>query len=332
METSFNVESFDVERTKKEQWLEQWGDFAAETLRDPSYQFFSTPHINGMIGFKELVGCAITFGDPICAKEDAPELAKAFHSYCQSKNLNVGYMISSEEFSKWAANHLCQVLIEVGEELVFDPQNDPLEGPRNKLRNKVNHAQHIGLIVEEYANHDPNLEKKIQSVGNQWLKSRTGPQIYLADVDFFRNRQNRRWFYVKDPEGQILGVALLTRIQLREGWFLKFLITVPDAPRGTSEWLMVSILEVLRKENCHYLTYGLIPAEELGDLMGIGACSEWIVKKLFKLAKKFFSLENRKGYWGQFHPVSKRSYILFEKLSLGIREIRAVLKSLKVEF
>lgn len=332
MDSAYKVENLNDNRALIEKCLVRWGDFPAETLRDPSYQFFHVPHVDGVIGFKEELGCAASFGDPICSKKDAPVLAQAFHDYCSNKGLNVTYLISSEEFSKWAINHLCKVMIEVGQELTFDPQCDPLEGPRNKLRNKVNHAYHIGLSVVEYTGNDPEMEKAIQAVATQWLNSRSGPQIYLADVNFFEDRKNRRWFYIKDEPGKIFGVAMLTRLQRREGWYLKFLITVPEAARGTSECLMVAVLEALRKENCRLLTYGMVPSESLGELVGIGKCSTWLVKQVFKWAKRIFSLENRKAYWGQFLPKPEPSYILFEKPRLGLKEVRVVLRSLKVDF
>lgn len=330
-DATFKIETRKENQFVKEKWIQKWGDYAAEALQDPSYNFFSVPNIDGIIGFKEDLGCAITFGDPICSKDNIPKLALAFHEYCKDKNLNVAYMLASEEFSRWAVNNICNVLIEVGEELVFDPHYDPLAGPRNKLRNKVNHAQHLGLTIEEYIPHDITIERELQEVGNKWLRSRRGPQIYMANIDFFQDRKNKRWFYVKDKK-QILGVALLTKIEAHQGWFLKFLIVLPESPRGTSESLMIAILEALRKENCRFLTYGMIPAENLGEISGIGQCSSWIAKMAFKFAKWIFHLEKRKTYWAQFHPKIERSYILFEKPHIGIKEIRVILKSMKVDF
>lgn len=330
MAEAYKIESLKEDAALKEKWISRWGDFPTEAMRDPAYNFFMIPGTEGLIGFKEELGCAVTFGDPICPKENIPKLSHAFHAYCQEKNLNIAYLIASEEFSKWAIKHTCNVMLEIGEELIFDPQSDPLEGPRNKLRNKVNHAQHLGLKVEEYTSSDPKLEKALLEVGQKWLKGRKGPQIYLSNLDFFENRKNKRWFYVKDKE-QLLGVAVITKLEHHEGWLLKFLMVLPDAPRGTSEWLMIALLETLRKENCRFLTYGMVPSEHLGEVEGIGECSKWFAKNAFKMAKWIFNLEKRKAYWLQFHPKAERSYILFEKPRVGIKEVRVVLKSLKVD-
>jgi hypothetical protein len=109
-------------------------------------------------------------------------------------------------------------------------------------------------------------------------------------------------------------------------------MVLPDAPRGTSESLMTTILETLRYENCRFLTYGLVPGEHLGEIVGIGRCSRWFAKGAFNFAKRIFRLEKRKGYWGQFLPKPERSYILFDQPRMGMKEIRVVLKALKVDF
>jgi lysylphosphatidylglycerol synthetase-like protein (DUF2156 family) len=190
-------------------------------MLDPAYQLFTIPEVEGAIAYKQELGCAVTFGDPLCSKQDMPKLAQAFHESCHKNRLNIAYILASENFAKWAINNVCDVMVEVGEELVFDPFCDPLEGPRNKLRNKVNHAQHIGLTIHEYLKLDPDLEHQIQEVGNKWAQGRNGPQIYLADVEFFEDRTNKRWFYIKNGEN-LIGVAMLSRLEKREGWYLKF--------------------------------------------------------------------------------------------------------------
>ena len=61
-----------------------------------------------------------------------------------------------------------------------------------------------------------------------------------------------------------MGIALLSKLESQCGWFLKYLISIPEAPRGTSELMMMSILEILRNENCRFLTYGMVPAKQSG--------------------------------------------------------------------
>ena len=155
-----------------------------------------------------------------------------------------------------------------------------------------------------------------------WLEDRKGPQIHLGPLHLFKNRIDKRWFYVKDPDGNILSVALLKKVDLQHGWFIKFLVTTPTAPRGTSELLMTSVLETLRNENCHYLSVGMVPAPEIGIIHGLGKFYKSLARNLFSIAKWIFHLEHRKLYWQQFHPTPHRAFILFSKPKVGIKDVR----------
>ena len=321
-----------IERRQIENWVHRWGNSSSEAVLESGCLFFNVPNIEGLIGYRLASGYAVVFGDPICTLKDKPLLAKAFHSFCKEKNLNIIYLIATEPFAKWAIQNGCNVLIEAGEELIFDPQIDPTKGSQaSKLRNYIHHAQNEGVTFHEYIARDVALENAMEQVGKEWLKTRRGPQIYLGDLVFFGDRQERRWFYIKNGD-HVVAMALLSKLKAYQGWLLKFFLTAPNSPRGTSELLMKSIMDTLREENCHYVTLGMIPAERLGEIIGLDRFSTWFARFAFEISKKIFRLNNRKAYWLKFHPKSARSYILFSKPSVGLRELLAVMKALKSNF
>lgn len=316
-----------------ENLVHEWGCSISEAVLDSSCNYFHIPEIEGFIGYRIAYGCAVVLGDPICPENQKATLAEAFQAYCQENHMTTMYFIASEKFSTWAINHVSKILIEVGEEIVFDPFIDPTLGHKGaKLRNTIHHAQHLGLTVKEYTSQDLNLEKKILEVGEIWLKARKGPQIYLGHLNFFDNKNNRRWFYLQDASQKIIGMALLSRLNAYEGWLLKFLIVIPDAPRGASELLMTSILDTLRQENCHFITYGMVPIDHLGKIVGLGIFSKQIAKISFQMAKWIFHLNQRKIYWQKFHPQSEKSYLLFSSPTIGTNELRALAHTMKVDF
>lgn len=323
--------TFRSEKNILEKWIHRWGCSASEAILDADCSIFRAPDINGFIGYHQTLGCAIVYGDPICAAEDTYRLAEAFHAYCREKNLNIIYMIASKSFAHWAIQHLCKVMIEVGEELIFDPKFDPTKGHSGyRIRNKLNHIEHLGLECHEYLSEDASIEKAIQEVGQSWQSSRKGPQIYLGHLDFFKNRENRRWFYIKNKE-KIVATALLSRLDASKGWLLKFLITTPRSPRGTSEALMMYIIKTLSQENCPFITLGMVPADHLGEVVGLNKFMTWFAGAFFKIAKWFFRLNRRKEYWLKFRPISQPAYILFSHHQVSVNEIRALMQALKIE-
>lgn len=321
-----------IEEDSKEKMIHLWGGSISEAAFDLDCEFFKVPHIPGFIAYRINSNCAVTFGDPICPTHLRQDLAKSFSLFCIEKGYQYIFISASKEFSEWALHNICNIKIEVGEEINFDPFNNPQEGPKgNRLRNKIHHAQHIGLTVHEYITENIDLEKEILEVGKEWLKGRKGPQIYLGSLNFFKDKIDKRWFYVKDKDQHVIGMALLSRLDLHQGWLIKFLVTIPKAPRGASELLMITILDILKKENCHFCTYGMIPLESLGEITGLGSISKWIIKRFFTLAKIIFHLEQRKLYWQKFQPTTTPTYILFSSPRIGFKEIKALMNALKVD-
>jgi len=313
------------------QLVHRWGNASSEALLESHSDLFRTPGIDGVIGYRLHSNYAVTFGDPICPIADAPQLATAFHKFCQEKNLNIIYIITSEKFANWAIQNQCRVLIEIGEEIIFDPQQDLTDGHKGrKLRNYLSHASHMGLQFHEYLGHDEHLEHSIGQVGKVWLKSRSGPQIYLGDLEFFEDRTDKRWFYIRQDE-KMMGMALMSKLESQSGWFLKYLISVPEAPRGTSELMVKSILEILRNENCRFLTYGMIPGKNLGEIVGLSKFSTYMARLGYNLSKWYFHLDQRKTFWQKFRPKTERSFMLLSTETIGFQEIRAIVKSFKMD-
>lgn len=313
-------------------WIHQWGSSFSEAVLEGPCHIYKTNDIEGFIGYLPVCRCAVVYGDPICSNEEVEKLATAFHHFCEERKLSIVYISVSESFAKWAVTHTCKVLMEIGEEVILDPLCNPSEGPGGRrLRYKINHALNAGLIVEEYTEKNVELEKAIQGVCDSWLKSRQGPQIHLGEVDFFKHRTGKRWLYVRNQDGHVIGAALLSRIEMKKGWLLKYLIHVPNAPRGTSELLMISLLKILNEEGCRYLTYGMIVSENLKETRGLNTFSLFIAKLLFKIAKKIFNLSERKTYWQKFLPDTEPRYLLFSKNGIGIRELYALSMAMKID-
>lgn len=307
-----------------------WGGSTTDAVLDPSMQVFSLPGISGFIGYRLAYGCAIAFGDPICAATDKTVMAEAFHRFAEEQGKTIIYVAASQSFAHWAIQHVCGALIEVGEELILDPSFDPRKrtGTHGSLvRRKVKSAQREGVTIHEYLGRDSELERSLEHVGELWLQSRSGPQIHISDVYLFDDRVGKRWFYAKQGD-LCVGVITLNQLQAHKGWLLNHLMLTPEAPNGTSELLVVSALEALEKEGCRFVTVGMVTRSELGEIIGLGKFSAKLGRAVFKLAKKVAHLDGLNTFWGKFHPQSVPSYVLFSRKRIGVREILALKSAL----
>lgn len=301
--------------------IERWGNALSEALLESSAQVFQVEGFKGAIGYTLKGNYAVTFGDPICPAEEKVLLAKSFLEFCKQKGWGVIYIGASEAFG-------CPVRLEIGEEIVFNPQEDNLIGHEHqRVRNNLHHAESLGLEFFEYKGGDPELEKRMERLSQEWLNNRKGPQIYLSELNLFKDRKNKRWFYTK-KENEILSVALMSKI--RDGWLLKYMMRRPGSMRGTSEITLLSLLEVLKKEGCSFLTFGIIPIDHLGETWGLGKIAKTFAKMGYRIACTFFHFDRRKEFWRKFRPETRKSFLLVSK-KMGAGTIRALLQSLKIK-
>src|SRR6516162_7987138 len=108
-----------IETPSVENWIHQWGGSIAEAVLDLNCQYFTIPEIDGFIGYRILHGCVVAIGDPVCARENQAQLSKAFQQFYRENNWPCVYFLASKQFAKWAIDHLCKIMVEVGEEIIF---------------------------------------------------------------------------------------------------------------------------------------------------------------------------------------------------------------------
>ena len=252
---------------------------------------FSTPSIEGVIGYRIVFNYAIVVGDPVCAPDVLMDLVHAFQLYCVQQHLMIAYLSASESCMSYFLSNCCSIAIHIGEEVIINPSDNHLNssGPHARLlRKKYNHALKSGVLISEYNDYNESLEKQIDSFTQSWMHSRTGIQMYLSEVNPFANRTNKRWFYAYHAQ-KIIGVAIINRLDFYQGWVINMAMTSPSAPSGTSECMILTLLETLRQEHCSFLSIGTTPALNIERLEGLGPATKWFVRSSYLVAKKCLS-------------------------------------------
>lgn len=314
-----------LESNRKEiELLILYGSATSEAMFDYPCHFFRIPRGKGVIAYRIESSRAVVMGEPLCPPNELIELTCAFHIYCRDAHLHVIYIGVSEKFVNIAQAY-CPISIEVCEELIFDPQKD-LYSQSHRLKQRMNKAVKHGLTFFEYIPSNPSIENALLEIGRKWQKARKSPSLHLGHLNFFQNREGKRWFYVKD-NNQITSLAMLSRLDAHQGWLLKFFFTLPGAYSETSEFLMLSLLDKLKKENCQFLTKGVVPLDALGKINGVG----WFFQPLhwiYNTISFVFKFKTHKQYWSRYDPKKEPSYLLFSRSKLGIQDLRALFKVL----
>lgn len=316
-------------------YIQRHGNATSIALFDPVFKIFKTPSVEGIIGYRDESQCAVVFGDPICDPKDMPTLTHAFHDYCQEHNKSIIYSLTSQSFKDWALKEkLCHLSIEVGNEIILSPFDDPRlktgHDPR-LLRNKWNQAQRNHIIFKEYVGSDPALEKHMNEVAHAWGDNRNGPQLYFGYIDLFAHRTNKRWFYT-EQNGEILTVLMLNRIDIHQGWVINLLLRKPQAPTYLSEVTLLGALDILRNEQCNFLSVGPMPGLQLGSMEGFGTFTQLLARNTYKIAKKIFKLEERQRFWKKFEPHKAPMFVLFSNPRVKLRELKGIMKAFNANF
>ncbi|WP_166154719.1 phosphatidylglycerol lysyltransferase domain-containing protein [Neochlamydia sp. AcF84] len=313
-------------------YVTRWGGSPSIALLDPRCQIFTSRYAEGVIGYRLAAGAAFVFGEPVCDPALKVSLALEFEEHCKKHKKNIVYTQVSQEFGDWGVRHYNGALIEVGHDFFVDPHLDPTAGrDARMLRKKVKHALTEGTSIHEYTSPQAELEQAMEQAKQTWLKGRKGPQIYLSNIHLFNNRSGKRWFYAIKGN-RLVGQCMLNQLEARGGWVINLLMATPEASGGTTELLVVSILEQLRKENCQYLTFGMVPLDKIDRITGLSAFSNWFTKTAFKGANWMFKLDGKRKYWQKYKPYYESSHLLFTNKKFMARDMFGLMRAMNARF
>lgn len=311
-------------------YIARWGNSSSIALFDPACKIFSVPNLEGVIGYRIEASNAIVFGDPLCPAESKHHLITAFNDNFRNKVKNIIYVTTSEQFTNWSLQHHYKAAIGICHEIILNPTVDPRIGTGEKaalLRRKYNQAARCNVVVHEYTGNDPEIEATIERIGKTWIENRQGPQIYLQHVHVFADKEHKRYFYAKQDD-VIIGVLILNRIDAHNGWILSFLMTLEQAPKGTSELILVCALHTLGKEGSTHFSIGIVPSFDLERIEGLGVITTWFARRIFSLSKCIFGLNDRHRYWKKFRPQTKPMYLVLDQPKVGIGTVLGIMRAL----
>jgi phosphatidylglycerol lysyltransferase len=90
---------------------------------------------------------------------------------------------------------------------------------------------------------------------------------WLFTVDLFQHKDKKRYFTARDANGKLVGFLAASPIPAREGWYLEDVLRSRHAPNGTTDLLVVEVLDALKRSGAKLATLGtaLMAAEGVSD-------------------------------------------------------------------
>ena len=232
------------------------------TLEEDKLYYFGKT-IDGIVAYGIVGDTVVINGDPICADNDFTLLLSEFKNHCMINAYSMIFLSTTEKYiDKY--KRLGFGAVKCGEEARIQLQDWSLKGGKiAKVRASINHAEKAGITVTEYkAIKEKNLtiEKEMELISQEWLSMKnSGELTFTLGKIGLDNPLDKRYFYARNGEGEMVGFIVLTPFASMHGYYTDITRRRKNIPGGVMEKLMYDIFMTLKEENIECVSLGLAP-------------------------------------------------------------------------
>jgi lysylphosphatidylglycerol synthetase-like protein (DUF2156 family) len=227
----------------------------------PGTRLWSCPQTDGAIGYHEFGKVWLVAGDPLASAENLAGVANRFLRTARAQGRTVGFMPATQRFAKHSSD-LGLRAVKIGSAPYFDLTTWAPRGDRaKKARAGVNQARRAGVRVSRVVSVDEQLVRETACLCKSWLTTRRSAIKFgwLFTVDLFQHKESKKYFTARDATGRLVGFLAASPIPARDGWYLEDVLRLPESPNGTTDLLVVEVLELLRLDGAKLATLGTAP-------------------------------------------------------------------------
>ncbi|KAJ5817030.1 hypothetical protein N7447_009263 [Penicillium robsamsonii] len=324
--------------TAIQQIAAQHGRVAHMGILDHSYQFFVNKSRTAALSFKVRNGVAVIGGDPLCNKQEIPDLLTEFATYRQQHHLSIAFMGASESFltayakpNNWATIRFAteRVLNPQTNEVIFENSGKRILTKSRQLTNKSKGGITMGVYAPAVHGTNQQLQSDLITLYNAWRAERNGsasPQAFITVYDPFALPTLMTFIYTRAPDGTVNGFAALRRLG-SGGYHVDPCIAAPGSVHGISDLLLIMAMALLRRAGVSYLGLGVEPLQSLTreDVSGMPWPCKKFTRGLYGHAFHRLPIGGKKAYHDKFHPDPTQDSDLYLVFPSGIPSPRHVL-------
>ena len=301
----------------------------------PGIRSWKSTEAEGAVAYNEFGKVWLVPGDPLTSSENLTKVTKGFLRAARANHRVVGFMPVTEQFAK-ESRSLGLRAVRVGSAPYFDLATWAPRGDRaKKARAGVNQARRAGLRVVEVTEVDEQLVRETACLCKSWMTTRRSPIKFswLFSIDLFHHKERKKYFTARDANGKLEGFLAASPIPARDGWYLEDVLRAKDAPNGTTELLVVEVLELLRRDGAKLATLGTAPMAMEGRVDPEVRVSSFLSKLTRLIATCFSVFYNFGGvrrFKTKFAPSWWESeYVLISReLTAPMRVLRAFVQAI----
>ncbi|KAF4340308.1 phosphatidylglycerol lysyltransferase [Fusarium beomiforme] len=291
---------------------------------DPAYKVFVSQKGYGSLIYKLHARTVVVAGDPLCSEFHRKPLLDELRRYRWHRGLSLAFIGISENFAKyaqeqgWATMHF-------GHEAVFNPLTNKVlrkqAGKRTISQNKqLLDPKRGGISMNLYCpghnEMDSELEQRLQKLYDDWREDRNakhgdGSQAFVTVYDLFSHPEFTMFLYTTDRDGKINGLATLRELGAQSGYHLDPCIASQDAPRGISDLLLVTSMELLKASDISYMSLGFEPLDHVEEITGQSKVVAKLWKDSYNQMIQSVPVSGKSAYFKKFCPDESQTSKLF---------------------
>ena len=285
----------------------------------PGVHLWKCPDRQGAVAYNEFGKVWLVPGEPLASGDNLARVAAGFLRKARDEGRVVGFMPATSRFAKYS-NVLGLRAIKIGAAPYFDLATWAPRGDRGKkARAGVNQARRAGVHVTEVENVTEQLVRETTCLCKSWLTTRRSALRFewLLKIDLFQHRDRKKYFTARDANGTLVGFLAASPITARNGWYLEDVLRSRDAPNGTTDLLVVEVLDLLKRYGAHLATLGSAPMAMEGIIDPTVHDSRWLSKAVRVGANccyVFYNFDGVRRFKAKFAPSWWESeYVLMSK-------------------
>ena len=287
----------------------------------------------GTVAYNEFGRVWLVPGDPLASPEKLAPVTERFLRKAVAANRVVGFVPATEQFAKHS-RELGLRAVKIGAAPYFDLTTWAPRGDRaKKARAGVNQARRAGVHVTEVVEIDDKLRRETACLCKSWLTTRRSAIKFewLFTVDLFQHHEHKKYFTARDANGKLVGFLAASPIPARNGWYLEDVLRSKRAPNGTTDLIVVEVLNALKRSGATLATLGttLMTTEGETNVHTSPTFSKaaWAIARCFSL---FYNFNGVRRFKAKFAPSWWESeYVLMSpKLTAPPRVFSAVIQAL----
>lgn len=260
---------------------------------------------DAVIGYVCVHRVYLVAGAPVCPADRLSDVLDEWHAFVADRGGRVCYFGAADRLFDVLHGRATVSTVLLGEQPVWDPQHWPeIPATIPSVRRQLLRARNKGVRVREWAPARASADPRLQRCLDEWLATRRFPTLhFLVEPQTLHDLTGRRVF-VAERGDAVVGFLNASPIPARRGWLVEQFVRGREAPNGTIELLLDTMMHAVAADGARQVTLGLAPLRESSGAR-VGPPPVWLRALLAFVrahGRRFYNFQGLEQFKAKFRP------------------------------